>query len=46
MMYTSYGLPLDISLEILRERNIFLTEKDILFFEELFKQHQKVSRGL
>ncbi|GIW65690.1 MAG: hypothetical protein KatS3mg094_209 [Candidatus Parcubacteria bacterium] len=46
MMYTSYGLPLDISLEILRERNIFLTEKDILFFEELFKKHQQVSRGL
>ncbi|GIW66847.1 MAG: hypothetical protein KatS3mg095_0745 [Candidatus Parcubacteria bacterium] len=46
VMYTSYGFPLDISLELLKERGLFLSEEDLILFEELFKKHQKISKGL
>lgn len=46
IMYTSYGLPLDISLEILKERGIKVEEKELNIFNELFRKHQQVSKGL
>jgi len=44
ILYTSYGLPLDISLEILKERQIEIKEEDLKIFDELFKKHQQVSK--
>jgi alanyl-tRNA synthetase len=44
ILYTSYGLPLDISLEILKERQIEVKEEDLKIFNELFKKHQQVSK--
>ncbi|MCS7183924.1 MAG: alanine--tRNA ligase-related protein [Patescibacteria group bacterium] len=44
IMFSSYGLPLDISAEILKERGVFLDNKDLELFQILFKKHQEVSR--
>ncbi len=43
-LYTTHGLPLDISKELLREKNIVWSEKAQKKFEELFKQHQQISK--
>ncbi len=44
-LYTSYGLPLEIAKELLRENQIKWSEISQQTFEELFKKHQQISRG-
>jgi alanyl-tRNA synthetase len=44
VLYSTYGLPVDISLEILRERNIPYSDKDLNDFNRLFEEHRKISK--
>jgi len=44
-LYTSYGLPKEISLEVLRSEGINWSEESEKVFEELFKKHQLISKG-
>jgi alanyl-tRNA synthetase len=44
VLYSTYGLPVDISLEILRERNISYSDKDLNDFNRLFEEHRKISK--
>ncbi len=44
VLYSTYGLPVDISLEILRERNIPYSDKDLDDFNRLFEEHRKISK--
>jgi alanyl-tRNA synthetase len=44
VLYSTYGLPVDISLEILRERNIPYNDKDLNDFNRLFEEHRKISK--
>ncbi len=43
-LYSSHGLPLEISKELLKERKINWNEKMQEKFNELFKQHQQISK--
>jgi len=43
-LYTSYGLPLEISKEILKENKFIWTERSQTKFEQLFKKHQQISK--
>ena len=45
LLYTSYGLPLEISKELLREEGLVWKEESQKVFEELFKKHQEISKG-
>jgi alanyl-tRNA synthetase len=44
-LYTSFGLPLDITKELLKENNLTWNERSQEIFNELFKKHQEVSKG-
>ena len=44
-LYTSYGLPLEISKELLKENGLIWKEESQKIFEELFKKHQEISKG-
>jgi len=44
LLYTSYGLPLEISKEILKENNMVWTQRSQAKFDELFKKHQEISK--
>lgn len=44
VLYTSHGLPIDITKELLITKGINLKEDEIKVFEELFKKHQKISK--
>lgn len=44
-LYTSYGFPKEISLELLRERGISWDNNAEKVYQELFKRHQLISRG-
>ena len=44
-LYTSYGLPLEISKELLRENKLNWNQKAQEFFDGLFKKHQEISKG-
>jgi len=44
ILYSTHGLPLDISLELLRERNILYSDKDLNDFNKLFEEHRKISK--
>jgi alanyl-tRNA synthetase len=46
LLYTSYGLPLDISKELLKKINIEITPKALEVFDNLFKEHQKISKNV
>ena len=46
LLYTSYGLPLDISKELLKKINIEITQKALEVFNNLFKEHQKISKNI
>jgi alanyl-tRNA synthetase len=46
LLYTSYGLPLDISKELLKKINIEITQKALEVFDNLFKEHQKISKNV
>jgi len=45
ILFTSFGLPLDISIELLKERHIEFTEKIKNKFNELFEKHRKISKN-
>ncbi|GIW67480.1 MAG: hypothetical protein KatS3mg096_348 [Candidatus Parcubacteria bacterium] len=45
LLYTSYGLPLEISKELLKDNGLGWTEKSQQVFDELFKKHQEISKG-
>lgn len=45
LLYTSYGLPLEITKELLKERNINWTQTMQLTFDRLFEEHRKISRN-
>jgi alanyl-tRNA synthetase len=44
-LYTSFGLPLDITKELLKENNLTWNERSQEIFNELFRKHQEVSKG-
>jgi alanyl-tRNA synthetase len=44
LLYTTYGLPLDISRELLKERNMRWNPKSQDIFNQLFKKHQEISK--
>ncbi len=44
-LYTSYGLPVEISKELLRQKQINWSEMAEKKFNELFKKHQQISKG-
>jgi len=44
LLYTSYGLPLDISKELLKNMNIEVSSTTLEVFDKLFKDHQKISK--
>ena len=44
-LYTSYGLPLEIGKEILKERGLNWSQRSQEVFNELFKKHQEISKG-
>jgi len=44
LLYTTYGLPVEISLELLKERKINWNQKAQEVFDELFKKHQEISK--
>jgi alanyl-tRNA synthetase len=44
-LYTSYGLPLEISKELLKENGLIWKEESQKIFDELFKKHQEISKG-
>ncbi len=46
VLYTSFGLPLEISKELLKNMNIEITENSINIFNKLFKEHQKISKNI
>ena len=43
-LYTSYGLPLEISKELLKENGLIWKEESQKIFDELFKKHQEISK--
>ncbi|HLC95460.1 MAG TPA: alanine--tRNA ligase [Patescibacteria group bacterium] len=44
-VYTTYGFPLEMTLEIAKEKGIVINEKEIInTFQEEFKKHQDLSR--
>jgi len=45
LLYTSHGIPLDISKELLRAREREITLKTLEVFNNLFKEHQKISKN-
>jgi alanyl-tRNA synthetase len=44
-LYTSYGLPLEISKELLKENGLIWKEESQRIFDELFRKHQEISKG-
>jgi len=44
-LYTSYGLPLEISKELLKEREINFSQKSEEVFNQLFEKHRLISKG-
>jgi len=44
LLYTTYGLPVEISRELLKERKINWNQKAQEVFDELFKKHQEISK--
>jgi alanyl-tRNA synthetase len=44
-LYTSYGLPLEISKELLKDQGLIWKEESQRIFDELFKKHQEISKG-
>jgi alanyl-tRNA synthetase len=44
-LYTSYGLPYEISKELLKERGIIFSERAEKVFKELFEKHRQISKG-
>jgi alanyl-tRNA synthetase len=44
-LYTSYGLPLEISKELLKENRLNWSQNSQRVFDELFKKHQEISKG-
>ncbi len=45
LLYTSYGLPKEISLELLKEKGILWDNNSEKVYQELFKEHQLISKG-
>lgn len=43
-LYTSLGLPLEITKELLKEKNINFTQNSESIFQQLFKKHQEISK--
>ena len=43
-LYTSYGLPVEISKELLKEKGMLWTDESEKVFQELFKKHQLISK--
>ncbi len=44
LLFTSYGLPLEISKELLKEINLSWTAEAQKVFDHLFKKHQEISK--
>jgi len=44
-LYTSYGLPLEISKELLKDHGLVWEKESQEIFDELFKKHQEISKG-
>ena len=45
VLFTSFGLPLDISIELLKEKNLVFTKNAENKFRELFEEHRKISKN-
>jgi alanyl-tRNA synthetase len=44
-LYTSYGLPLEISKELLKKQGLSWNQRSYEVFNQLFKKHQEISKG-
>jgi alanyl-tRNA synthetase len=45
LLYTTYGLPVEISREILKERKMNWNQRAQAVFSELFKKHRSISKN-